>query len=188
MRRDIISVISAALLVVFAGSKTQPIPARNSCPIIDQSKHLIAPGDTLTISGLGTCTWPQIVPANGKIVIPLVGEIQVLDLTSTQLAQLLKEPLSKYLNNPLVRISVEDGQKYYVDGEVNHPGSFCLDTPTTVLEALEISGGLRKQANSSNIRIIRGSQVLRFNYKEALKGKHPEQNISIEKGDHLIVL
>jgi protein involved in polysaccharide export with SLBB domain len=119
-----------------------------------------------------------------------LSEIQALGQTSDQLAQLINERLSKYLRNPSVRIHVEDGnsQNYYVDGEVNHPGSYCLEAPTTIFEALDISGGFRKRANPNKIRILRESQVLRFNYKEVRKGKHPERNILIEKGDHIIVL
>jgi protein involved in polysaccharide export with SLBB domain len=103
------------------------------------------------------------------------------------LAQIIEQRLSKYHRNPSVRVHISDPNKYFVDGEVNHPGSFCLDTPTTVLEALDISGGLRKQANPKRIRIVRGTAVLRFNYKDVRNGKHPEQNILIEKGDHVIV-
>ena len=70
---------------------------------------------------------------------------------------------------------------------MNNSGAYCLDEPTTVLEALDISGGFRKRANLNRIRILRGSQLLSFNYKAVRKGKHPEQNILIEKGDHIIV-
>jgi protein involved in polysaccharide export with SLBB domain len=101
----------------------------------------------------------------------------------------INERLSKYYKPGSVRIYVVDPKlsRYYVDGEVNHPGAYCLDAPTTVLEALDISSGFRKRANLSKIRILRGSQLFRFNYKDFRKGKHPEQNILIETGDHIIV-
>jgi polysaccharide export outer membrane protein len=118
------------------------IPAPSS-----PGKHLIAPGDILIFYGLDVCAGPRTTPANGKIVILLVGEIQVAGRTSDQVAHAIKEPLSKFLNNPLVRIKVEGGRKYDVDGEVNHQGAYCLEMPTTVLEALNISGGLNKHAN-----------------------------------------
>ncbi len=115
------------------------------------------------------CWWGNaIVSADGKILTPL-GEIQVLGKTTNQLAQLIEQRLSKYHRNPSVRVHVTDPNKYYVDGEVNHQGSYCLDTPTTVLEALDISGGLRKQANPKKIRILRGTEVLRFNYKQYVR-------------------
>ena len=182
MRRCAISVVVAVLT-----ANAQVAPARNSCPAVDPSSRLIAPGDFVAIFEPGECTFPIVVPANGKIVLPLIGEIQVLGQTLDQSSQLIKERVSKYVRNPLVRIFVVDPRTYYVDGDVNHPGAYCLDAPTTVLEALDISGGFRKRANLSKIHILRGSQVFKFNNKAVRKGKHPEQNILIETGDHIIV-
>ena len=183
MRRCAISVVVAALT-----ANAQVAPARNSCPAVDPTSRLVAPGDFVAIFEPGECTFPIVVPANGKIVLPLIGEIQVLGQTLDQSAQLIKERVSKYVRNPLVRIFVVYPRTYYVDGAVNHRGAYCLDAPTTVLEALDISGGFRKRANLSKIRILRGGQVLKFNYKGFHKGKHLEQNILIETGDHIIVL
>ncbi len=182
MRRCAISVVVAALT-----ANAQVAPARNSCPAVDPTSRLVAPGDFVAIFEPGECTFPIVVPANGKIVLPLIGEIQVLAQTLDQSAQLIKERVSKYVRNPLVRIFIVDPRAYYVDGEVIHPGAYCLDASTTVLEALEISGGFRNRANLSKIHILRGSQAFKFNYKAVRKGKHPEQNILIEKGDHIIV-
>jgi polysaccharide export outer membrane protein len=78
-------------------------------------------------------------------------------------------------------------KKYYIDGEVNRPGSFALVTPTTVLEALSHSGGFKDFANSKKIRILRGGKVYFFNFKQVTNGKHLEQNIPVENGDHIIV-
>ena len=184
MRLCAISVVAAVLTAM-----AQVTPARNSCLVVDPSSRVIAAADSLIICEKGgECLGSVVVPANGKIVLPLVGEIQVLGQTSDQLAQMIRERHAKYLRNPpVMRISVLDRRAYYVDGEVNQPGAYCLDAPTTVLEALDISGGFRKRANLSKIRILRGGQLFKFNYKGFYKGKHPEQNILIEAHDHIIV-
>jgi polysaccharide export outer membrane protein len=78
-------------------------------------------------------------------------------------------------------------RKYYIDGEVGRPGQFALVTPTRVLEALSMAGGFREFANQKKITILRGSQTFKFNYKEVIRGKHLEQNIYLENGDHIIV-
>src|SRR5260370_17080011 len=136
---------------------------------------IITAGDLLFISNGEDYVLPHIVPANGKIVLRGIGEIQVLGQTPDQLAPSIKERLSKYYKPGSVRIYVVDPKlyKYYVDGQVNHSGAYCLDAPTTVLEALEISSGFRKGANLSKIHILRGSQVFKFNYKSARKATHP---------------
>ena len=70
---------------------------------------------------------------------------------------------------------------------MNRPGSFALVTPARVLEALSHAGGFRDFANTKKIRVLRGGQLRYFNYREVSNGKHPEQNIPVEDGDHIIV-
>ena len=106
-----------------------------------------------------------------------------------QLTAALTQLLTKYLNNPDVNVFVTEvrSKKFYIDGEMNRPGSFALVTPTSVLEALSRGGGFREFANTRKIRVLRGGEVRRFNYKEVTRGKHLEQNIAVENGDHIIV-
>jgi polysaccharide export outer membrane protein len=185
MRPCAISVVFATLLVLLAA---QTAAAQNACAVVDERSYPIAPGDTLIFSGVDGCFAQAIVHADGTIVLPLAGEIQVAGLTSSQASEMIDEHLSKYIRNPHVRVLIRNANShiYYVDGEVYHPGAYCLETPTTVFEALNISGGFRKRANLNKIRILRGSQVFKFNYKEVRKGTHPEQNILVEQGDHII--
>lgn len=130
-----------------------------------------------------------MVRPDGKITMPLIGEIQAAGLTPDQLAASLSETLTKYLNNPQVIVSVlqVNSKKYYITGEVLRPGSYPLVVPTRVLEALSSSGGFRDFANTKKIVILRKGQRLKFNYKDVVKGKGPEQNIFIENGDYIIV-
>ncbi len=101
----------------------------------------------------------------------------------------LKQLLTQYLNNPDVNVFVTEvrSKKFYIDGEMNRPGSFALVTPTSVLEALSRGGGFREFANTKKIRVLRGDEILHFNYKDVTKGKHLEQNIAVKNGDHIIV-
>jgi len=106
-----------------------------------------------------------------------------------QLTKTITELLGKYINNPDVNVMVQDvrSKKYYIDGEVNKPGTYLLVTPTTVLEALSNAGGFRDFANTKKIRILRQGNVLHFNWKDVSRGKNLEQNIKVESGDHIIV-
>jgi polysaccharide export outer membrane protein len=62
-------------------------------------------------------------------------------------------------------------------------------TPIKVFDALNGAGGFRDFANKKAVVIIRGggSQRLKFNYEEVLKGKKLEQNIFVENGDTIVV-
>jgi polysaccharide export outer membrane protein len=165
--------------------------AEGSAAAVDPNKYLIGPEDVLYIRVWREpdFTLPAAVRPDGKITMPLIGEVQAGDQTPLQLTKTLTEMLGKYLNNPDVNVMVQEvrSKKYYIDGEVLKPGSYLLVTPTTVLEALSSAGGFRDFANTKRIRILRKGNILHFNYKDVSKGKNLEQNILVESGDHIIV-
>ena len=126
---------------------------------------------------------------DGKITMPLVGEVQASGLTPVQLAAQITEKLSQFINRPEVMVSVQAvrSKRYYVTGEVGRTGAYPLAVPTTVLEALTLCGGFREFANQKNITILRGTKKFRFNYREVIQGKKMDQNILLENGDYVIV-
>jgi polysaccharide export outer membrane protein len=158
---------------------------------VDPRTYIIGPEDILLIrvwrepehSGLVT------VRPDGKITLPLIGDIPAAGLTPDKLDAAVTEALSKYINNPDVIVSVQAvrSKRYYVTGEVNRPGAYPLVTPVTVLEALTLAGGFRDFANKKNITILRGNQRFRFNYNDVIKGKNLSQNIVLQHGDYIIV-
>ena len=87
----------------------------------------------------------------------------------------------------LPSVQTVNSKKYYLQGEVNRPGSYPLLIPTTILEALVNAGGFRDFANQKKIVILRGSARYQFNYKEVIAGKKREQNIYLQPGDQIIV-
>ena len=165
--------------------------AETSAAAVDPNKYLIGPEDILFIRVWREpdFTVPAAVRPDGKITMPLIGDIQAADETPMQLTKVITEQLGKYLNNPDVNVIVTDvrSKKYYIDGEVSKPGTYLLVTPTTVLEALSNAGGFRDFANTKKIRILRQGNILHFNYRDVSKGKNLEQNIKVEPGDHIIV-
>ena len=174
------------------GSITTPEKtAEGSAAAVDPTKYLIGPEDLLFIRVWREpdFTLPASVRPDGKITMPLIGDVQAGDTTPMQLTKTITEMLGKYINNPDVNVIVTEvrSKKYYIDGEVLKPGTYLLVTPTTVLEALSNAGGFRDFANTKKIRILRGGNILHFNYKDVSKGKNLEQNIKVESGDHIIV-
>ena len=174
-----------------AGANAPEKVAESSAAAVDPNKYLIGPEDILFIRVWREpdFTSPAAVRPDGKITMPLIGDVQAADQTPMQLTKAITEMLGKYLNNPDVNVIVTDvrSKKYYIDGEVQKPGTYLLVTPTTVLEALSNCGGFRDFANTKKIRILRQGNILHFNYKDVSKGKNLEQNIRVEAGDHIIV-
>jgi polysaccharide biosynthesis/export protein len=171
-------------------------PAADAKPVttaapVDPRAYLIGAEDVISIR-----VWHEpensgtfVVRPDGKVSVPLVGEIQAAGITPEKLSENIAESLQKVMVHPEVTVGVEkvNSKKYYIQGEVNKPGSYPLVIDTTVLEALVNAGGFREFANTKKIVILRGSQRLRFNYRQVTHGNKMEQNILVKPGDQIIV-
>ncbi len=110
-----------------------------------------------------------------------------------ELAGVIREDLKRFINDPQVTVSVTEinSRRIYVTGEVTKAGAYALLPHMTVLQALSSSGGFTPFARVKNIYVLRaenGTQKkLPFNYKEAIRGKNPEQNIELQTGDVIVV-
>lgn len=158
---------------------------------VDPKTYLIGAEDILQIKVWreADLSGPVGVRPDGKISLPLIGDLQASGLTPEKLAAIITEGFSKFVTNPevMVQVASVNSKKYFVSGEVQRPGSYPLVVPTTVLEAIAIAGSLRDYANAKNVLIMRGPKRYKFNYKEVIKGKNLAQNILLESGDHIVV-
>jgi len=158
---------------------------------VDPNRFEIGPEDIIRIS-----VWrePELSSAvqvrpDGKITLPLIGEIQAAGETPESLKQKIVTSLSEFMTKPEVMVTLASVQsrRYHISGEVTRPGTFPLIVPVTVLEALTNAGGFREFANLKKIRILRKGQIIYFNYKDVSRGKNLSQNIQIENNDHIFV-
>ena len=158
---------------------------------VDPNRYSIGAEDVLYILVWREPDFTRLVAVrpDGKITMPLIGDMNAAGMTPIQLTKELTEKLSNYVNRPDVTVTVQEvrSKKYYVDGEVSRPGEFPLITPTKILEAISKAGGFKEFADQKHVSILRGDKTFKFNYKEVIKGKRTEQNILIENGDHIIV-
>ena len=134
------------------------------------------------------------VRSDGKISLPLAGEVQAAGRTPAKLELEIANKLKNYISEPEVTVIVQqiNSQKFNVMGMVAHPGSYPLVNSPTVLDALAVAGGFRDFAKQKSIYVLRqnadGTQSrLPFNYKEAIKGIKPEQNVKLEARDVVVV-
>jgi len=134
------------------------------------------------------------VRSDGRISLPLVGEVQATGRTPLQLEEEITNRLRSYIAEPEVTVMVQqiNSEKFNILGQVAKPGSYSLNRGTTVLDAIATAGGFRDFAKQKGVYILRenanGSQSrLAFNYKDVIKGKHPEQNIKLEPRDTIVV-
>lgn len=132
------------------------------------------------------------VRPDGKISLPLLNDIPAAGLTPMQLKDSITEKLKKYMADPRVTVVVTamNSRRIFLTGEVLHPGTTALLPNMTVLQALS-TGGFTQFADVKGIYVLRtqnGRQVkLPFNYKDVVKGRHPEENIMLRPGDQIVV-
>jgi polysaccharide export outer membrane protein len=158
--------------------------------------YIIGDDDVLSINVWKEAEVSRTVPvrSDGKISLPLAGEVQASGQTPLQLEKLLAAKLQSFISEPEVTVIVTEikSQKFNILGMVNKSGTFPLTSSLTVLDAIALAGGFRDFAKQKSIYILRknpdgGESRLPFNYKEVIKGKNIAQNIRVQPGDTIVV-
>jgi polysaccharide biosynthesis/export protein len=156
----------------------------------------IGPDDVLAINVWKEPEISRSVPvrSDGKVSLPLVGEVQASGQTPKQLEAEISKKLTSYISEPEVTVIVQQikSQRFNILGQVTKPGTYPLSNPTTVLDAIALAGGFRDFAKKKSIYVLRqtadgSSTRLPFNYKEVIRGKDPQQNIRLEPRDTVYV-
>jgi polysaccharide export outer membrane protein len=160
----------------------------------NSSDYVLGSDDQLHITVWNETNLTETVPVrpDGKISVPLINDVQAAGLTPMELRESITEKLKKYIADPRVTVVVTamNSRRVFVSGEVVHTGAIPLLPNMTMLQALA-AAGFTQFANLKGIYVLRmenGKQVkLPFNYKEVIKGNHPEQNIMLKPGDTVVV-
>jgi len=159
------------------------------------AEYTFGAGDKLEISVFGE---PEISKAvfvriDGKISLPLIGDVQAADITATVLAKTISEKLTKFVGNPNVTVILAESKSkiYYVLGQIKTPGEYLITQPITVLQAIGRAGGLSEWAKKSKIMIVSkpgtSKKINYFDYDSFLGGENIGQNITINPGDTIVI-
>jgi polysaccharide export outer membrane protein len=170
---------------------TQPVPSGVTPP----SDYVIGSDDVLSI-----VIWREkdmssevVVRPDGKISLPLLNELQAAGLTPDQLRSSIEKAASKLVAEPNATVIVKtiNSRKVSILGNVGKAGTYPLTGDMTVLQLIALAGGLQEYADAKGITVMRKQEgrdvVLKFNYKDVVKGKNLEQNVSLKPGDTVIV-
>jgi len=190
-------------------SKGKPSPADLSTAQTDDQKQInpptaLPPDDKFVIGAddvLAINVWKEAditrtvtVRSDGKITLPLVGELQASTKTPKQLQEEISGKLSEFISEPAVTVAVQEvrSRHFNILGRVEHPGSYPITESLTVLDAIAIAGGFRDFAKQKSVYILRrnldGTEVrFIFNYREVIRGQNPKQNIKLEPRDTVVV-
>ncbi len=169
-------------------NQAQDLPERNS-------EYIIGAGDVLEIS-----VWNEpdlsrtvFVRIDGRISLPLIGDVVATGKSPEALASLLEDEARKYIAEPNISVilTASNSKRYYLLGQIEKPGEYPIDYPVTLLQAIAKAGGFKEWAKTSKILIFRRQsgveKILTFNYDSLTKGEDLAQNILIAPGDTIII-
>lgn len=158
--------------------------------------YLIGPGDVLSVNVWKEPDISKALPvrSDGKISLPLAGEIEASGKTPKALEQDISARLQAYISDPEVTVIVQEikSRKFNILGQVTKPGAYLLTDSTTVLDAIAMAGGFRDFAKRKSIYVLRVSsdgkhEKLPFNYNEVIKGSYSAPNLKLEPHDTVVV-
>ena len=160
-----------------------------------KAEYLIGIGDVIEIQ-----VWHEpdlsrtlTVRLDGRISLPLVGDVDVAGKSTREVDQYLENKFSELVTEPAVAVIIIESrsQRYYVVGQVSQPGEFPIDSPLTLLQVIARSGGFQEWAKRDQIKVFRREageeKMLDFDYDDFVKGRNLKQNIFVAPGDTVIV-
>lgn len=183
--------IAAGLLATLACARPITTPPPKAPPI---EGYVVGAPDNLSILVLPE---PEIlrevrVRPDGMISIDLIGDVQAAGLTPTQIAESIREKITRFKRDAAVSVTVLDSPSQFVTiyGEVSSPGTFSLTAETRVSEAIGQVGGTRAFASLNKIRVIRtdgaNTKVMQVRLKDIQNGDL-STNFVVEEGDLIVV-
>ncbi|MBI5183373.1 MAG: polysaccharide biosynthesis/export family protein [Nitrospinae bacterium] len=178
----------------------EKIVAPNTLPpsstvTIEEDEYTIGAEDVLNIVIWGNDALSKEVRVrpDGKISLPLINDLQAEGLSPIQLSDSITNRLKEFVDAPDVTVIVREinSFKISITGEVVRPGVIKLQSKTTIIEAISLTGGVTAWASPNRITVVRkdknGEKRILVRYNDILKGKDPEGNILLKPGDTIIV-
>ena len=144
-------------------------------------EYRIGPQDLLEIEVFRVDELKRVVRVNsdGSISLPLIGTLNVLDKTPTEVENLIRQSLEKkYMQNPYVTVFIKEyeSQKVTINGWVQAPGIFPLKGRTTLIQAISLAKGIKRLGDPTELVIFRekpgvGTTGYRINFREVQAGR-----------------
>jgi polysaccharide export outer membrane protein len=157
-------------------------------------EYVVGVGDSIKVQvyeqeSLATATK---VRSDGRIALPLIGEIVAAGMHPTNLAREIETRLKQFIVSPRAVVNVEESQPITVSvlGEVGHVGALTLEPSSGLLQALAQAGGPNDYADKSSIFVLRRSpefRRIRFTYEALVQNQGGAATFPLHSGDVIVV-
>ncbi|MFQ5451039.1 MAG: polysaccharide biosynthesis/export family protein [Nitrospinaceae bacterium] len=163
-----------------------------SAPIINQNNPFyLGPEDLIIISVWGNkeLTTEMPVRPDGKISVPLIGDVMAQGLTPVQLKDKITERLRTYVTDASVTVIVKEinSIKISVAGEVKEPGTYQINRPITLLHVFSIVKGFTEKADLKTSYLLRNGKKLNIDIYALVKEDDFTQNIWLKPNDLIFI-
>jgi polysaccharide biosynthesis/export protein len=193
-------VIAGLLLGMPMGCASVSNEALNEAAKPVSKEFLLGPEDVLEVT-----VWRNqdlsrtvVVRPDGKISLPLIGDVQASGLNSSQVAAKIAARLTEFKENPNVSVSLKEVNSYFIFvlGEVLKPGKYPLKSYATVLQGVSMAGGFTPFSSKNKMQVIRTytnedgkeNQIrIPVPYNEMVNGKGRIENFILKSGDTIVV-
>jgi polysaccharide export outer membrane protein len=163
-----------------------------------QPEYYVEIGDVLDIDVWRVADLSRSVPVrpDGRISMPVVGDLNVVGLTLVDVRQLLTEKFADYVWNPQVSISIRQfgGRKFIIMGEIGSPGVYRYQQDISLLEAIALAGGFNPDSKEGKIMVIRGDikkspkvKMISANLQNLFRKGILSENIAVMPNDIIYV-
>lgn len=166
------------LAMLLVGCSTPPQTVRTPAETV----YLLDAGDeiNITVSGEQDISMRFKVDTSGAITYPYIGQVMLKDKSPEQVSKEIADRLrGKYLQSPMVSVTVAEFRKVYLLGEVKKPDGYAWEPGMTAEKAISRAGGFTDRADRTDLSI-----------RQARSGKLLENvapDSAIEAGDTLTV-
>jgi polysaccharide biosynthesis/export protein len=177
--------------------QAQPSEKLEKALLIVTPEYFIGPEDVLTITVWRNADLSREVTVrpDGRISLPLIGDITAVGRTPAQLSEDISAKLKEYKENPQVSIVIKEVNSYaiYVLGEVAKPGKYPLRSKTTLLQGITIASGFTQTAARNKMVVFRfakdgqGQVKIKASYDDIVLRDGSNQNIELKPGDQIVV-
>jgi polysaccharide export outer membrane protein len=190
------------MLLVASCSAEKTLPTVNLAPspasYASASDYRIGPGDVLDIVVWHNSDLTSHAPVrpDGRVSMPLVGDILAAGKTPMNLADEIKEKLKPYIKDPLVTVTLTQfvgpvARQIRVIGEAVQPRAIPYSTNMTLLDVMIAVGGLTRYADGDRavvVRVVNGAQQTYHVHLDGLiRDGDVTQNVAVQPGDIIII-
>ncbi len=175
---------------LFLAPPTLTGPVQRTVPV--GPEYVMGPGDELRVNVWGSIegVWNVVVDRDGAITLPKVGTLGIAGLSFQETKAVIQKELAKQYTDFEMNVSMGQlrGMGVYVVGKARKPGAFVVSSLSTLLNALQESGGPSKVGTMRDIQLKRnGETIAHLDLYDFLLTGNKENDVRLMPGDVIFI-